>query len=136
MAINGNVILVYSGDTVIAGTKSHEMQTNVEKLGVSSPDTGEWRTYKPGHKEWSLNVGYLVLSASALGVANSNGLKDLLCAGNYYTLKIKNRGAQDSEGLIGTALLLTCRITAARGNLVQGAFTFVGSGPLSVPSAE
>ena len=34
------------------------------------------------------------------------------------------------SGMTGSAILRTCKITATRGNLIQGTFTFVGNGAL------
>ena len=130
MATNGNNILVYSGSTLIGCTKSNEIKTNAELIEISSPSIGSWRKYITGRKEWSLSVGYLVVDNSSLGISGGSGLKDLLQVGNSFTLKIQKRGASTAD-LSGTAILQTCQITATRGNLVQGSFTFVGTTSLS-----
>lgn len=123
MAINGNNILIYKGGTAIAGVKSNEIQVGCETIEVSSPSTGAWRQYIAGRKEWSVNVGYLVLATS--------NVRDLLNVGTTYTLAFKERGAADSAGVSGSAILTTCKITAIRGNLVQGSFQFTGTGALA-----
>ena len=136
MAKNGNNIIVYSGGTAIAGTRSSEVQSGSELIEVSSPTQGTWRQYIAGSKEWSVTVGFLVLSDSALAISNKTGIQDLLQVGNTFTLKIKERNAADSDGVTGTAILKTCKITMTRGNLVQGSFQFTGNGELSAPSAQ
>lgn len=141
MAKNGNNIIVYSGGTAIAGTRSSEIQSGAELIEVSDPTQGNptqgtWRQYIAGRKEWSVTVGFLVLSDSALAISNKTGIQDLLQVGNTFTLKIKERTAADSDGVTGTAILKTCKITMTRGNLVQGSFQFTGNGALSVPSAQ
>jgi hypothetical protein len=64
-------------------------------------------------------------------VSGGNGVRDLLQAGNSFTLKFKQRGAADSAGVSGTFILKTVKITAQRGALVQGSFQFVLNGELS-----
>jgi len=136
MAKNGNNIIVYSGGTAIAGTRSSEIQSGAELIEVSSPSQGTWRQYIAGRKEWSVTVGFLVLSDSALAISNKTGIQDLLQVGNTFTLKIKERTAADSDGVTGTAILKTAKITMTRGNLVQGSFQFTGNGTLSAPAAQ
>jgi hypothetical protein len=136
MAKNGNNIIVYSGGTAIAGTRSSEVQSGSELIEVSSPTQGTWRQYIAGRKEWSVTVGFLVLSDSALAISNKTGIQDLLQVGNTFTIKIKERTAADSDGVTGTVILKTCKITMTRGNLVQGSFQFTGNGELSAPVAQ
>lgn len=122
MAINGNNILIYKNGTAIAGVKSDEVQTSVDTIEISSPSTGVWKQYIPGRKEWGVNVGYLVLADS--------GVTELLNVGSTYTLIFKGRNATGTNGIKGTAMLKVCKITATRGNLVQGSFQFIGTGAL------
>ena len=132
MAQNGNTILVYKGSTLIAGMKSNDVQVSADLIEIASPDTGVWKTYITGRKEATITTGYLVTAAtSALGVSGGNGVRDLLQAGNSFTLKFKLRDAADSAGVSGTFILKTVKITAQRGALVQGSFQFVLSGTLS-----
>ena len=132
MAQNGNTILVYKGSTLIAGMKSNDVQVSADLIEIASPTTGAWRTYITGRKESSITVGYLVTAGtSALGVSGGNGVRDLLQAGNSFTLHFKLRGAADSAGVSGTFILKTAKITSQRGALVQGSFQFVLSGALS-----
>ena len=121
--VNGNNILIYKGGTAIAGVKSNEIQVGCETIEISSPATGAWRQYIAGRKEWSVNVGYLVLATS--------GVRDVLNVGTTYTLAFKERGASDSAGVSGSAILTTCKISAIRGNLVTGSFVFQGTGALA-----
>ena len=131
MAQNGNDLIVYYGTTAIARTKSNDVQVDAELIEVSSPLTGLWENYITGRKSGSISVSYLVVGASAIGVSGGNGVRDLLQAGNSFTLKFKQRGAADSAGVSGTFILKTVKITAQRGALVQGSFQFVLNGELS-----
>jgi predicted secreted protein len=123
MAINGNNVLIYRNGTAIAGTISNEIQTGAELIEISSPTSGQWKKYITGRKSWSVNVSYLILA--------NNGVRDLLNVGTSYTLKIRGRNATDATGVVGTGILKSCKITATRGNIVQGSFTFQGTSSLT-----
>lgn len=128
-AINGNNIIVYRGGTAIAAVKSHEIQVNNDLIEISSASDGEWKHYIQSRKEWTLNVNYLVMADSPAGI--SAKVRELLTVGTAYTLRVHGRAETDSAGVGGQAILKTCRIVATRGNLVQGSFSFVGTGPLT-----
>ena len=123
MVILGNNILIYRNGTAIAGTVSNEIQSGAELIEISSPTSGQWKEYIAGRKSWSINVSYLVLAY--------NGVRDLLNVGTTYTLKFRGRNSSDATGVQGTAILKSCKITATKGNIVQGSFQFTGTGTLS-----
>ena len=123
MAINGNNVLIYRNGTAIAGTITNEIQTGADLIEISSPTSGQWKEYIAGRKSWSVNVSYLILA--------DNGVRDLLNVGSSYTLKIRGRNATDATGVVGTGILKSCKITATKGNLVQGSFTFQGTSSLT-----
>lgn len=123
MATKGNDILIYRNGTAIAGTVSNEIQSGAELIEISSPTSGQWKEYIDGRKSWSVNVSYLILA--------NDGVRDLLNVGSSYTLKFRGRNATDNTGVIGTGILKSCKITATKGNLVQGSFQFTGNGPLT-----
>ena len=123
MAINGNNVLIYRNGTAIAGTITNEIQTGADLIEISSPTSGQWKEYIAGRKSWSVNVSYLILA--------NNGVRDLLNVGSSYTLKIRGRNATDATGVVGTGILKSCKITATKGNLVQGNFTFQGTSSLT-----
>ena len=122
MAILGNNILIYRNGTAIAGTVSNEIQSGAEVIEISSPTSGQWKEFIAGRKSWSVNVNFLVLAVSDPTY--------LLLVGESYTLTFRSR-ATSTGGVTGTAILKTCKITATKGNLVQGSFQFVGSSQLS-----
>lgn len=119
--MNGNDIIVKFNGTAIAAAKSAEITTKVDTEETASPTDGAWKDHIAGRKEWSVTVGYLVTSDAKL--------TDLLTVGEKYTLVICGRG-NNATALSGQATLVTCRITATRGNLVQGSFQFLGAGKL------
>lgn len=103
-------------------SKSHEIKGDVEEIEISSPTSGVWRQYLTGRKEWSVTCSYLVLAKEQL--------RDLLEIGNTFNVCFKQRNEQNSTGLSGTCFLKSVIITASEGNLVQGSFTFRGTGAL------
>lgn len=125
MAINGNTLFIAtSTNTVpIAGTRSNEIQVDGEVIEISSPSQGAWREFITGRKEWSVTVGWLVLTNAAV--------QKLLYVGQSYTLKFRTTS---TAYVTGTAIMTNCKITATRGSLVQGSFTFKGNGALSTVS--
>ena len=123
MAINGNNIIVLSGGTAIAGTKSDELQVDCEIIKIASSTDQGWTHYLAGRKSWSLTVGWLLLATT--------DVRKALTVGSTVTIKFKGRNDTDANGLSGSAIIRTCKITAVKGNLAQGSFQFVGTGPLS-----
>ena len=123
MAVLGNNIIVFMNGTAIAGTKSDEIQVDCETIEIASATDQAWTHSISGRKSWSLTVGWLVLA--------NQDVRNVLLAGSVVTIKIKGRGESDANGLSGSAILRTCKITAVRGNLAQGSFAFVGNGPLT-----
>ena len=120
-AINGNNILIYVNGAVVAGTRSNEVQTNRELIEIASPNSGEWREFLAGRKDWGFTVSWLVSSHS--------DIQQLLLNAGVVTVRIVGRG-QDT-GLTGSAIVSTCRMTFTRGNLAQGSLQLKGNGPLT-----
>ena len=128
--INGINIFISldSQQAPFAGTKSNEIQTECETIEISSPVIGDWRQYIAGRKEWSFTVGWLVGATSSIS--------QLLNAGQTYSIIIYGRNGSSVTALLeGSAILKTCKITAAKGTLCQGSFTFIGTSELAAPSA-
>jgi predicted secreted protein len=123
MAILGNNIIVMMGGTAIAGTKSDELQVECETIEIASSTDQGWTHYLAGRKSWSLTVGWLLLATT--------DVRKALTVGSTVTIKFKGRNDTDANGLSGSAIIRTCKITAVKGNLAQGSFQFVGNGPLT-----
>ena len=45
MATNGNNVLIYVDGSLVAGTRSDEVQTDGGLIEISSPDTGAWAAF-------------------------------------------------------------------------------------------
>lgn len=113
-------ISITSTGEVIAGTKSNEIQNQCDLLEKSTDTSTQWKEFMAGRKEWSFTVGMLISSTSSLD--------QLLMVGNSYTITLRRGNAVLRTG---TAICQQCKITATKGSLVQGSFTFKGSGALS-----
>jgi len=135
MALNGNIILVQLDGHTIAGTKTTEIQVDSEMIEIASATQGSYREYITGRKQWQVTVNYLLMYATyqEMFAYPNASMTDALLVGNSYTLKFKNRANHYDQPITlkGTAILRTCKITATRGNLIQGTITFVGNGALS-----
>lgn len=124
MAINGNNIIITVGGNAIAGTKSNEIQSDMETIEISSATDSQWKAFVTGRKSWSFTTNFLVL-------ANSD-VRRLLTVGTKYTIVIGARGAQSTDQVTGSAILTSCKISATRGTLAQGSFSFQGTGALHI----
>ena len=135
MALNGNIIIVQVDGHTIAGTKTTEIQVDSELIEIASATQGSFREYLTGRKQWQVTVNYLLMYATyqEMFTYPNASMTDALLVGNSYTLKFKNRANHYDQPITlkGTAILRTCKITATRGNLIQGTFTFVGNGALT-----
>ena len=124
--MNGNDIIIKLGGNVIAGTKGNEISTSCDTIEVSSPSQGEWRDFITSRKEWSVNTNFLL--------AQITDVESCLNVGTKYTLTVCRNVNGGTVYLTGSAILTTCKITATKGNILNGSFSFKGCGALSVPS--
>ena len=129
--MTGNVIYISqgSGNDPIAATKSDEIDTLCELIEKASATQSQWREYDPGRKEWGMTVNWLVTA--------STDIEKLLYNGGMYTLSVVHRnGTSKTVLLTGTALCTQVKVVSSQGGLVNGSFTFKGSGPLAPPSTQ
>lgn len=130
MAKNGNIfiVLVQNGQsfTPFACCKSNDIEMRCGTMEVASPSQGSFREYITDRKEWSLTTTYLVGTDSGDFMAR---LGDIMKVGNIVAIVWRNR--QTSEELRGNAIITTCKMTATKGNLAVGSFSFQGTGALS-----
>lgn len=121
-AIIGNNIFVTLDGTIIAGTRSNEIQTDCDMIEISNPNSGMWRQYMEGRKDWTVQTSFLVTSVT--------NIRQLLNVGTSYTLVFRDRNSTSGASVSGTAILKTCKISSVISNLVQGTFVFQGNGAL------
>ena len=119
--LKGNDIIVILNGEAIAATRSDELQVGCDAIPISSRTNGDWTDVIAGRKSWTLTTGFLI----------ANQLKffdGIDMVGMYVILRIKHRTG--TSWYEGTALCTQFRVTATRGNLVQGSFAFQGKGKL------
>lgn len=126
--MNGYDIIILVGGAAIAAVKTDEIDGECELVEKSGPNTGDWRLYDVGKKQWGFSTGFLITSAATLATR-------VLQIGNTYTVNIKQRGA-NTNVLTGSAICQQCKVTAARGSLLEGSFAFVGNGELQTPPSS
>ena len=133
MAQNGNIIAVFYNGLLLGGIKSNSLKGDVELDEISSPNQSDtqWKRYDVGRKSANIQVGYLVLATSAMGITGGSGIKDILQMGNEFTLVFKDRGSGGDAGVTGSYILKSVDIQATRGNLVTGSLQFVLNGALT-----
>lgn len=122
MAIIGQYMVVKMDGTVIAGTRSEELQNECEMIEIASPSQGPAREYVAGRTNWQVSVGWLLSEVS--------DIQEVLTVGETYTLTFYDN-VNNTLCLMGTAILKKCQITATVGNLIQGSFQFQGTGALT-----
>lgn len=116
------IVILSQNGTALASTaiRSQEIQASAETIEKASATQQDWKEYVAGRKAWSLSVSYLVLTASKVA--------DLLMVGQTFDVTVKD--VDNTSSVSGVAILSSVKHTASIGNLANGSFTFVGSGPL------
>ena len=120
--IHGRHLIIKVNGTAIAGAKSCEINVEGEQLETASPDTGTWRTFLAGRKEWSVTCGYLIPAAGT-------PLRSEAAMVNT-TVTLTMQSGMSGDTLTGSAIVRTWRASGNIGNLAQGSFQFRGNGAL------
>lgn len=123
------MIMENNTSTIIAGTKTNDIDVSTDTIETTSPTTGKWKEYVPRRSKWGVTTTFLL--------TNGQHAKDLLKSGTLFTLILAyKQGSTTVQLLTGQAYLVTCKISATIGNLAQGSFQFVGNGELAEPSTS
>lgn len=141
MAKNGNVILVglegRERNYIIGGARSCELTIDSDTIEISSAGSATAREFIAGRTTWTVTVNYLVSNPKAILSVGGTTLASILNVRNIYTLYFGERGSGTSASTIssnyvsGQAILKSVKITATKGNLIQGSIVFQGSSALS-----
>lgn len=132
MIIKGNDIIVYSGGDALAASKSCTINLKAETMEVSSPTQGKYREYIPSYMTWSLSTSHLVVTNNK----TDTPIKDfVLHVGETYNIKVGRRD-DTGDAMEGEAICTESKITATRGNLATGSFSFKGTGEFAAPVAS
>lgn len=122
--IKGNDILIYEDGVAVAASRSCEVMTSCGLKEISSPASGVYRDFRAGRKSWNVGLSFLVTDVT----------NRLLHVGDKVLLKIGVRDEDDdltTDQIAGYAICTAAKVTATRGNLSQGSWSFQGCGVLA-----
>ena len=126
MIKQGRDLLVYADGVVVAAAKSCSLSMEADTLETAGVDAGA-RSYMSGRKNWSVKVGNLITSVQGhfAPIGAMLRLSMVIC---------DELGNPTSDRLTGEAFVTGADVTGTVGHLVQGSFTFKGSGQLGILS--
>lgn len=126
MIKQGRDLLVYADGVVVAAAKSCSLSMEADTLETAGVDAGA-RSYMSGRKDWSVKVGNLVTSVQGhfAPVGAMLRLSMVIC---------DELGNPTNDRLTGEAFVTAADVTGTVGHLVQGSFSFKGSGQLGILS--
>lgn len=127
MTINGNDLIVSIDGAALAASRSCTLDISASTNEVAGPEQGEWDEFITDTKSWSVTTSHLVKSELATDTTLADMAKRV---GQTFTLAFSVRGF-DSDKLSGKAICTKFKVTATRGNLLNGSFTWKGTGALS-----
>lgn len=126
MKIKGNDLIVSADGQALSASKSCTLEVSVSVDEVAGPEQGEYKEYIPDIKAWTVTTSHLVESA----LASDTKIKDMVNrVGKTYTLTFSVRG-RSADKVSGKAICTKFKVTATRGNLLSGSFTWQGTGKL------
>jgi predicted secreted protein len=110
--------------TIIAASRSCEVNVEGDQLEVSSPNDGQWHHYIASRKGWSISVGYL-LGAGTFPT-------EVAMVNTTVTIVVSD----GTTKMQGSAIVKSWHASGNLGNLATGSFVFLGNGPLSPVTQE
>lgn len=121
MKTGQDIVMISTSSAIVAATKVHDITVRCGEQEISSSTQGTWLEFIPGRKDWEISTSWLLLQQ---GFASQ-----VLKAGNTYRVTIGDRN-NVYDRVSGNVICTEVRVTATRGNLVQGSFRFRGNGEL------
>ena len=106
----GNDLIVKVGGTAVAASKSCTIQESCETKEAGMKGSGKWKQY--------ILVGEVTTIKSLMSQT-----------GTKVSLSWQMRD-DETDTMCGEAIVTVCKISGTRGNLVQGSFTFKGTGEM------
>lgn len=116
--IHGRDLIVSLNGTAIAAARSCDITVDDDMIEVTTPTSGRAKAYRAGRYGWTVDVSCLVLSPNMV-ISN----------GQQLTFSCKEAGS--TNYLTGTVIRKGSKMTGTVGNLAQGSYSFIGTGPLS-----
>ena len=122
MHLQGNNLIIYVDGVAVAAAKS--CTVTMEVGSIDTAGSGQTKASMPTVKDWSVKTSVLVTSLN--GHFALNGKVRLSVA-------VVDNGEMTTDRMTGEAIVTSANVSAAVGNLVQGNFSFKGSGVLERP---
>ena len=121
--IHGRNLIIYANGEAIAAAKSCTVSMSIGDIEAASDTNGSAKTFLPTQKEWTVRCNTLVTSLIGhfANIGDTIRLSMVVCDWN------KN---PTPDRLTGDAIVTSASITASVANLVQGNFSFKGTGEL------
>ena len=122
MHLQGNNLIIYVDGVAVAAAKS--CTVTMEVGSIETAGSGRTKASMPTVKDWSVKTSVLVTSLN--GHFALNGKVRLSVA-------VVDGGEITTDRMTGEAIVTSANVSAAVGNLVQGNFSFKGTGALERP---
>ena len=116
------ILLDTNNNTVVAAAKSIEINVKCDTVERTSANSGLFREYITGRKDWNFQVSSLVTSSQF------SGAKTMV--GTTYAVKFSLQGSTAAL-MSGKAICTRAKITDQKGSIAKGSFVFQGTGALS-----
>ena len=116
------ILLDTSNNKVVAAAKSIEINVKCDTVERTSANSGLFREYITGRKDWNFQVSSLVTSSQF------SGAKTMV--GTTYAVKFSLQGSTAAL-MSGKAICTQAKITDQKGSIAKGSFVFQGTGALS-----
>lgn len=120
----GNDLIISVDGAALAASKSCGVDMDVDTKEIALAGAGTSKSYIAGRVSWSITTNHLV--------GDTDKVEDMLRrVGKVFELSVNMRSSPDAEkNMRGMAICTQCKITATRGSLIQGSFTWKGTGSL------
>ena len=116
------ILLDTSNNLVVAAAKSIEINVKCDTVERTSANSGLFREYITGRKDWNFQISSLVTSSQF------SGAKTMV--GTTYAVKFSLQGSTAAR-MSGNAICTQAKITDQKGSIAKGSFVFQGTGALS-----
>ena len=116
------ILLDTSNNTVVAAAKSIEINVKCDTVERTSANSGLFREYITGRKDWNFQVSSLVTSSQF------SGAKTMV--GTTYAVKFSLQGSTAAL-MSGKAICTHAKITDQKGSIAKGSFVIQRTGALS-----
>ena len=122
MHLQGNNLIIYVDGVAVAAAKS--CTVTMEVGSIDTAGSGRTKASMPTVKDWSVKTSVLVTSLNG-HFALSGKVR--------LSVAVVDGGEITTDRMTGEAIVTSANVSAAVGNLVQGNFSFKGTGVLERP---